>query len=262
MQKKIVAVGGGEYPRTKSDGSVLPYEIRKIHEEIISLSDKEKPSILILNHALENDEWEKSGNEGLKKAFEENFSCTCKSLLKEELDNEEKVSELLKWADIIYENGGDTEFLIDLWQKTNFYKKLIDAYAQGKVLSGVSAGAICWFNSGNTDKYKDKEIKGFDLVNAYFCPHYNKPEKEDSVKRCLKHLDKVGISLTDGCAIEIIDDKYRLIVDDEFIDSPHGIRSYWIDEEYIQENIGDSLEFKPLISLTSIYKHKSNKKDL
>ena len=46
MTKKIVAIGGGENGRTKSDGTVLPYETKEIDEEkahtyIFSLKEQE-----------------------------------------------------------------------------------------------------------------------------------------------------------------------------------------------------------------------------
>lgn len=249
MSKIIVAIGGGEFPRKKSNGDITPYEIKEIHREIVSIANKEKSNILILNHALENDEFEINGFNCLKNCFEQNFICNCKPLYKNELENNEKVDELIEWADIIYENGGNTEFLMNLWKKTGFDEKIIEAYNNEKVISGVSAGAICLFNCGNSDKYLSQELNkvdGLNIIDAYFCPHYNNSGKYESVKSSLNILNMVGISLTNSCAIEIIDDKYRLIKGDgtNYNIDPYGIKSYWKNGEYIEEKMDDSLEYK------------------
>lgn len=261
MSKKIIAIGGGEFPRKRSNGDITLYEIKEIHREIVFIAGKDRPNILILNHALENDEFELNGFNFLKQCFEQNFSCNCKALLKSELNDKNRVNELIEWADIIYENGGDTEFLIDLWKKTDFANKIIEAYNNEKVISGVSAGAICLFNCGNSDKYLNQQlnkIDGLNIIDVYFCPHYNNFGKIESVKSSLKILDKVGISLTNSCAIEIIDDNYRLIKGDgsNYNIEPFGIVSYWYNNEYIQKKIDDSLEFKSFSQLLKVNNFK------
>ena len=58
MTKKIVAVGGGENGRLKSDGTrtMYPYELEKMDKEIIKLTKKEHPNFLLIAHSqpLEN----------------------------------------------------------------------------------------------------------------------------------------------------------------------------------------------------------------
>ena len=254
MSKKIVAIGGGEYERKKSDGTLLLYELKDIHKEIVKLSGKTNPNVLILNHALENDIFEQNGNTVLMNLFSTYFSCNCKCLEKKDLNNVTFVSELFDWADIIYENGGDTVYLIELWKKYGLDKKIIDAYNKGKVISGVSAGATCLFNCGNVGNFMNKDINKLDCLNiidAYFCPHYNLKGKYESVKNTLKFIDKVGISLSNCCAIEIIDNNYRLLTTNasNYGINAYGIKSYWENNEYIEEKIDKSMEFKNLEDL-------------
>ena len=45
--------------------------------------------------------------------------------------------------------------MIAVWKDWNLDKNLLNAYEKG-VMSGVSAGAICWFNEGITDSFADK----------------------------------------------------------------------------------------------------------
>ena len=66
----------------------------------------------------------------------------------------------------------------------------------GTVMSGVSAGAICWFERGITDSWaKDLKIMDcLDFVSGVCCPHYDEePQRRPTVHRMLKknHLKHV-----------------------------------------------------------------------
>ena len=47
--------------------------------------------------------------------------------------------------------GGNTKSMLALWREWGVDRILRQAWEQGTVLSGVSAGAICWFEQGLTD---------------------------------------------------------------------------------------------------------------
>jgi len=50
--KKIIAIGGGENGRVKSDGTRHPYELENQDIEIIRLTKKEHPNFLFLAHTF------------------------------------------------------------------------------------------------------------------------------------------------------------------------------------------------------------------
>ena len=52
---------------------------------------------------------------------------------------------LLK-KDLIYVGGGNTFYMLEIWEKNNLIKIFKEAYNKGIILSGVSAGAACWFD--------------------------------------------------------------------------------------------------------------------
>ena len=54
--------------------------------------------------------------------------------------------EWLMAQDIIYIGGGNTKFMIKVWEDNNLIKLFKDAYNSGIILSGISAGAVCWFD--------------------------------------------------------------------------------------------------------------------
>ena len=56
-------------------------------------------------------------------------------------------------------------------------------------MSGVSAGAICWFDQGITDSFSDKLeiINCLGMVKGIACPHYDEEkEREPFVNKIIK----------------------------------------------------------------------------
>lgn len=262
MSKKIVAIGGGENGRTNSKGIRKPYETKEIDQEIINLTGKEKPNFLFLAHgqisfAPENEE---RYIETMKNIYQDLFGCNFKSLtIADVKTNINKAKEYIEWADIIYEGGGDTPAMIELWNKTGINHLLKEAWLNGTVMCGVSAGAICWFDSGFTDnpEYLKKEINkvnGLGFVNAYLTPHCQKEGKREKVNQSLKHIDKIGISLSNCTAIEIIDNQYRIIKtkpqEENF--EPYVLKTYYKNGNLIEEYITNTDEYKSLDELLNI----------
>ena len=70
--------------------------------------------------------------------------------------------------------------LLKIWRRLGVDEVLLEAYKRNVVLSGLSAGAICWFRYGSSDSRKFAnpnagliKIKGLNLFNALYCPHYD-----------------------------------------------------------------------------------------
>ena len=45
--------------------------------------------------------------------------------------------------------------MLAVWREWGLDKILEEAYRKNIIMSGVSAGAICWFEKGITDSWKD-----------------------------------------------------------------------------------------------------------
>ena len=111
--KKIVAIGGGKNGRINDNCIQLPYETRKIDEEIIKLTGKKQPHFLFLGHSQNDISSEESYFHVMQNIYGNIWGCKCQTIKKHELkDNIYKVQELINWADIIYEGGGDTKGII------------------------------------------------------------------------------------------------------------------------------------------------------
>lgn len=80
-------------------------------------------------------------------------------------------------VDIVYVGGGNTQFMLETWRKAGFHHVLKNAYHNGVILAGVSAGAMCWFDYClcETANNQYAVVPGLGFLNGSFCPHYNDP---------------------------------------------------------------------------------------
>ena len=80
-------------------------------------------------------------------------------------------------------------------------------------MSGVSAGAICWFDKGITDSFKDHQsvLSCLGFVDGVCCPHYDEePERIPFVEAILESSDiSECIAIEGYCALHLIDDLPR-----------------------------------------------------
>jgi dipeptidase E len=85
------------------------------------------------------------------------------------------IQEVVNGLDIVYVGGGNTFYMLEIWRKTGFDIVLKNAYQNGVILAGISAGAMCWFEACYSDKNDEEfeECKGLGILKGVFCPHYN-----------------------------------------------------------------------------------------
>lgn len=122
------------------------------------------------------------------------------------------------------------------------------------VLSGLSAGSICWFTFGNSDSRKfigNKnhliKVSGLWFINALHCPHYDtEPHRQEDLKRMMKNCPLVAIALENNCAIQIKNENYRIITSNS---NAKAYKIYWKDWEYCKKEIYKSNVFVPLGNL-------------
>jgi peptidase E len=77
--------------------------------------------------------------------------------------------------DIIYVGGGNTKSMLAVWRDWEMPELLRRAWEAGTVLAGVSAGAICWFETGLTDSSGTGlyPLTGLGFLAGACCPHYD-----------------------------------------------------------------------------------------
>jgi peptidase E len=104
--------------------------------------------------------------------------------------------------DVILVAGGNTANLLAVWRVHGFDRVLREAWEAGVVLSGWSAGMICWFEAGVTDSFGPQLEglrDGLGFLPGSACPHYDGEELRRPVYRELVHDGfPPGIALDDG----------------------------------------------------------------
>lgn len=245
--KKIIAIGGGEIGRPG-----FPVETTEIDKEIINLTGKKNPKLLFIPTASSDSE---SYYETVKKHFGDTLGCETDVLylIKNNLTKEEIEKKVFS-SDIIYVGGGNTLKMMKVWKKYGLDMILKEAYERGIVLSGLSAGSICWFKWGNSDSRKSVnpdagmiKVSGLNLIKALHCPHYDFEEhRKPELKKMMSKTSGVSIAIDNCCAIQIIDDKYKVICSKE---TANAYKVYWKANKFYEEIIPKEQEFKPLKEL-------------
>lgn len=177
IDKKIIALGGGSLAeKTTLEIDEYIANLAKIHA-----GEKRATGIFIGTASHDSMPYFNSFRKTYTGVF--NIKADCVLTVYGEM-NEQKIAAKFEKADMIYIGGGDTLFMLDHWKKSGVLDKVTEAYERGVVISGLSAGAICWFNAMYTDSkaFCDDEAyhisKGIGKLDGLCCPHYEE-RKED-----------------------------------------------------------------------------------
>ena len=161
MIKQIIAIGGGEFGRDVKH--------TKIEKYILDQTKKDNPHVLFLPTASAED---KSYIDNYYACFE---SLNCKPNHISFFARTPRLNGLFNKADVIYVGGGNTKSMLAVWREWKVDMLLRRAYEKGVLMTGVSAGAICWFKQGITDSWASNlniiDCLGF--LEGVSCPHYD-----------------------------------------------------------------------------------------
>lgn len=248
--KKIVAIGGGEIGKPG-----FPIETLKIDKETIELSGKKHPRLLFIPTASSDSD---SYVEVVKKYFGKKLGCKIDVLyLLKNKPSKEAIRKKILGSDIVYVGGGNTLKMMSMWRKNGVDKILQEAYEKDIILSGVSAGAICWFRYGNSDsrrfsgagkeEFSFIKIRGLNFVNALLCPHYDhEKRREQSLKDMTRKTPGVAIALDNCSALVISGDTYKMVTSKK---TAGAYKVYWSKKKYFKEKIEASENYRPITQL-------------
>lgn len=200
----IFAIGGGDIRRG---------ETREIDRRIIDAAPTNDPRILFIPTA--------SGDAtGYIEAFEAYFwhalNCSTDALTlvdKSQIDAES--AEKIGAADVIYVGGGDTAYMLEIWRTRGIDDLLREAWEGGTIMTGISAGAICWFAGGLGDAVAVQDIEfgpvdGLGFVSGlHMTPHANS-ERRAAFTKYLSLRGATGVALEDQVAMELSGDDWRI----------------------------------------------------
>ncbi len=244
---KIVTIGGGGMENR---------ETFAIDQEIVRLTGKARPRALLLPTATYDsaDTWET-----FQRIYGGELGCETDVLwLLGVSPKFEVLEERILSSDLIYVSGGNTLKMMRRWRKLGVDRTLMDAYTRGIVLSGVSAGSICWFNDGHSDsmysynprKWKYIRVNGLGIIDALNCPHFN--DATDGIKRAMDFnrmmhdRGGIGVGIDNYCAMEFIDDKFRVITSRSDVGA---YKLYKDQQRVVVEQIPQKQEYVPIATL-------------
>ena len=194
----IIAIGGGGFGRNPNH--------RKIEKYILELTGKEKPNVVFFPTAS-------AENQAYIVQFYKCFTkMSCEPSHVTFFQRTPRLDSIINKADVIYVGGGNTKSMLAVWQEWKLDKLLLKAYNNGKILCGVSAGAICWFEQGITDSWASNlnvmDCLGF--LPEMACPHYQeeKDRKPDVHKMLKQGKCGPGWAIDGGAAIHFKNGKY------------------------------------------------------
>ena len=197
MKKQIIAIGGGGFGRSPGEGLIEKY--------ILDQSEKDVPNICFIPTAT-------GDNEAYKVNYYSTFSkLDCSPSHLDFFKRTPDLKELILKQDIIFVGGGNTKSMLAVWKDWGLDLLLKEAYEKGVIMSGVSAGAICWFDQGITDSWAE-DLKVMDclgFIEGACCPHYDEePQRKPSLNKFItEKVLKSCYAVDGGCALHIEDEK-------------------------------------------------------
>lgn len=200
LTRRILACGGRQlyYPA--------------LTEYLFSLARRSRPRILFIGAAS-------GDSEAYRLTFYEQLAgmdCEPSHLLL--FDREVRdLGALVGEQDIVMVGGGNTANLLAIWRAHGIDAALRDAYADGTVLTGWSAGCLCWFERSISDSFGphlEPLPDGLGILAGSACPHYDDTEGRRRAVYTAAVRDGFvpGIALEDAVAAHYDDEQLVEVV--------------------------------------------------
>ena len=202
IDRQIVAMGGGGFSM-EPDNPALDHFI-------VSLARRENPSVCFLATATGDAE---SYIESFYTAFRK---LPCRPTHVPLFARTPDLQTVLLEQDVIYVGGGNTKSMLAVWREWEIPALLRRAWEAGTVLAGVSAGAICWFETGVTDSWGAglNPLPCLGFLSDACCPHYDgEAERRPALHRLIAQgTIRTALALDDGAAAHFVDGTLANIV--------------------------------------------------
>ncbi|HEX4526672.1 MAG TPA: peptidase E [Gaiellaceae bacterium] len=200
MERHIVGLGGGG---DTEEQTMLLYDY------VLGLTGKQKPKLLYIPTAAAE------SAEGVVYFYETFHGRADLTHLRTYPWPPENLRELILSQDAICVSGGNTANMLAIWKVHAIDVLLREAWENGVVLWGASAGMICWFEAGVTDSF-GPQLAGLDCLGflaGSACPHYDGEEQRRPRYRDL--IDggfPEGVAADDGVALHYVGTELQEIV--------------------------------------------------
>jgi peptidase E len=188
-ERRIVGLGGGGDTGAQSE---------LLWQYVLDLVGKDRPRMLYLPTAIGDHE---SGSV----AFFERFARRTEAshLVTFPYPPPDLRAVILE-QDAICVSGGNTANMLAIWRVHGIDVLLREAWEEGILLWGASAGMICWFEQGVTDSF-GPQLAGMDCLGflpGSACPHYDGEEqRRPRYRELVDGGFAEGIAADDGVAV-------------------------------------------------------------
>lgn len=179
----LVLLGGGIYSTTA----------RPMLELGVNIAKKEQPNVLLVPTPKVTSEVFDETVDTATKLFQAVGATVSLLHRYNDVPDQSELQEKVDGSDIIYVPGGSTKHALEQWKAHGIDHMLSDAMQKGKVITGMSAGALAWFKEGLTDSdhYTTQEgdvwefdsLEGMGHIDAFMTPHFNSSRTPDGRKR-------------------------------------------------------------------------------
>ena len=223
--RNIVAIGGGGFGRNPNKPVIEDY--------IVNLSPSKKPVDTFFPPASAEDT-------GYIVNFYTAFSkLNCKSQHISLFKKTPDLKSIIDESDIIYIGGGNTKSMLAVFHEWNLDELIINAYKKGKILAGVSAGAICWFEKGITDSWAHglRVLNCMNVLEGVCCPHYDgEANRRPSVEKFLKNKDISScLCIEDGAAVHYQNETLKTAI--SFYKNKNAYQVKYTDNKLIENQL-------------------------
>ena len=133
-------------------------------------------------------------------------------------ENKNSLKKKLSHCDIIFVNGGNTFYLLDIMRKKCFVKIINGLLNKGIIYAGASAGsyvacptieAAAWKHADRNIVHM-KDLSALNLVPFIITAHFTREVKE-ATEKGIKKTNLPVVALTDKQAIIVQGNKYKVI---------------------------------------------------
>jgi len=188
-ERHIVGLGGG---------GDTPEQTDRLYEYVLGLTGKHRPRVLFIPTAAADDS-------GYIVSFYERFARRADASHLETFPwPPENLREVILSQDVINVGGGNTVNMLAIWAVYGIENLLREAWENGVVLCGTSAGMICWFEAGVTDSF-GPQLAGMSclgFLEGSACPHYDGEEqRRPRYRELIEGGFPEGVAAEDGVGV-------------------------------------------------------------
>jgi dipeptidase E len=115
---------------------------------------------------------------------------------------------------VIYVGGGNVVSMLGAWRAHGLDEVLREAWRQGIVLCGPSAGSLCWFEQALSAFHgAPRSVRGLGLLPYSNCVHYDaEPARRAEYHRFVSEGMQTGFAVEDGVALHFCGTRLEQVV--------------------------------------------------